>query len=182
LIFGGNVRFFRLRPGNNQADERLFPVAVMNYSPRFTFSRLSGMTMDNELSVTLKNDIAQIAGLCETVERFAREHMLNSKNIFYINLALEEFLTNIIKYSYNDNKEHLIEIKISLADDEMTIVIEDDGRFFNPLEAPEPDINRPLEEKKIGGLGIHLVRNLFQQLKYERKNDRNIVSLRRKLS
>lgn len=138
--------------------------------------------MNKELFITVKNDISEIVRLSEVVEQFGEIHNLSLKIIFDLNLALEEFLTNVIKYSYGDNQEHLININISLIEDEIIIVIEDDGNSFNPLEISEPDIKKPPEKRKIGGLGIHLIRNLFDQLKYERKNNKNIVSFVKKVS
>jgi len=138
--------------------------------------------MNKELFITVKNDISEIVRLSEVVEQFGEIHNLSLKIIFDLNLALEEFLTNVIKYSYGDNQEHLININISLIEDEIITVIEDDGNSFNPLEISEPDIKKPPEKRKVGGLGIHLIRNLFDQLKYERKNNKNIISFIKKVS
>ncbi|KPK96120.1 hypothetical protein AMJ80_01790 [bacterium SM23_31] len=138
--------------------------------------------MNKELLITVKNDISEIARLSKIIEQFGENNNLSLKIIFDLNLALEEFLTNVIKYSYGDDREHLISINISLVEDEIITVIEDDGNIFNPLEISKPDIKKPPEERKIGGLGIHLVRNLFDQLKYERKNNKNIISFIKKVS
>ena len=66
--------------------------------------------MNKELFITVKNDISEIVRLSEVVEQFGEIHNLSLKIIFDLNLALEEFLTNVIKYSYGDNREHLINI------------------------------------------------------------------------
>jgi serine/threonine-protein kinase RsbW len=75
-----------------------------------------------------------------------------------LNLALEEILTNVICYGYADDREHEIRVRLRAQSGEVRIEVEDDGQPFNPLEAPEFDITKLLEETTIGGRGIHLVR------------------------
>jgi anti-sigma regulatory factor (Ser/Thr protein kinase) len=96
-------------------------------------------------------------------------------------LALDEILTNIISYAYDDAKEHIIVIRLSLDQEKWTVEVEDDGRPFNPLNAPEPDTKQLLGERPIGGLGIYLVRKLIDELEYRRQNDRNILVMRLKV-
>jgi serine/threonine-protein kinase RsbW len=62
----------------------------------------------------------------------------------------------------------------------MKVEVEDDGRPFNPLEAPPPDIGKPLAEREVGGLGIHLVRKMMDELEYRRENDKNLLILKTK--
>nr|NIP30076.1 hypothetical protein [Candidatus Dadabacteria bacterium]NIT13274.1 hypothetical protein [Candidatus Dadabacteria bacterium] len=96
--------------------------------------------------------------------------------IYYVNLSLEEIITNIIKYSFNDGKEHIIKVVLQL-DDNRNIHIEviDDGIEFNPFDHPSPDVSKPIEQREIGGLGIHLVRNCMDYYNYERNNNLNKV-------
>jgi anti-sigma regulatory factor (Ser/Thr protein kinase) len=98
-----------------------------------------------------------------------------------LNLALEEILTNIISYGYTDNREHEIRVSLSVQPGEVTAEVEDDGRPFNPLEAPEPDTAKSLEEKMIGGLGIHLVRKLTDGLEYQRQEEKNRLVMKKHL-
>jgi anti-sigma regulatory factor (Ser/Thr protein kinase) len=98
-----------------------------------------------------------------------------------VNLAVEEILTNIISYGYTDNREeHEIKVSVSVQPGEVRVDVEDDGQPFNPLEAPEPDTTKPLEERTAGGLGIHLVRQLMDDLDYKRQGDRNLLSIKKK--
>jgi len=62
------------------------------------------------------------------------------------------------------------------------VEVEDDGRQFNPLELPEPDLEKKLEERPIGGLGIHLVRNLMDELEYRRTHNKNILIMKKKIN
>lgn len=70
-------------------------------------------------------------------------------------------MSNVISYGYDDREEHKIIVCLLMQQGKLTVEVENDGRPFNPLDAPEPDIEKPLEERTLGGLGIHLVRNVM---------------------
>ena len=137
--------------------------------------------MSRRISVQLKNNISEIERLSQIVTEFGERHHLPPKVLFEVNLALEEILANIISYGYEANDEHQIVVTISLKNGELTAEVEDDGRPFNPLEAPEPDISRPLEERPVGGLGIHLVRSLMDGLEYRRQQGKNLLVMKKKV-
>lgn len=138
--------------------------------------------MTEDLSITITNNLSEIKQVYTQFEKFGELYHLKPDIIFSVNLAFDELLTNIISYGYNDDKEHLIHIHISLKNDELSAIIEDDGKAFNPLESPEPDTTTSLEERKIGGLGIHLTRHFIDELSYKRENDKNIVSFKKKIN
>ena len=96
-------------------------------------------------------------------------------------LALEEHLTNILNYAYEDDRSHEIRVRLALEGDSITIEVEDDGRPFDPLQRPEVDTAVGLEAKPIGGLGIHLVRKFMDDVQYRRERDRNILRMRKRL-
>lgn len=104
-----------------------------------------------------------------------------SELIFDICLAVEEIVTNTVKFGYDDDLPHNISVKLTLSPDEASLVIEDDARGFNPLTAPTPELTLPVEQRPIGGLGLHLVRSLASRLAYRRQNGKNVleVSFRR---
>jgi anti-sigma regulatory factor (Ser/Thr protein kinase) len=93
---------------------------------------------------------------------------------------MEETLTNIISYGYRDNREHQVKVRLSVQLAEVSVEIEDGGQPFNPLEAAEPDVTKPWEERKMGGLGIHLVRKLRDRLGYKRQGERNLLTIKKK--
>jgi anti-sigma regulatory factor (Ser/Thr protein kinase) len=136
--------------------------------------------MNEKISIELKNNVGELERLSQILTQFGETNNLSPKVLFAINLALEEILTNIINYGYKDNYEHEIKLAISLEHDELTVKVEDDGQAFNPLRAPEPDIDKPLQNRPIGGLGIHLVRNLMDELEYRRWEGRNILVMKKK--
>jgi anti-sigma regulatory factor (Ser/Thr protein kinase) len=105
----------------------------------------------------------------------------DEKKIFQIQLAAEEALVNVINYAYPGKNG---EIKISLmpkTNEALEIEIADRGIPFDPLSLPEPDICTPLEERKIGGLGVFLFRKIMDEVRYKRRDGQNILSLVKKL-
>ncbi len=110
---------------------------------------------------------------------YGTENKFSPKFTNELNLVLEELVTNTISYGYTDDKEHFIEIDFNLKekDNELEIKIMDDAVPFNPLDRPAPDVNKPAEERSIGGLGIHLVKNLTDNISYRREDNYNILTL-----
>ena len=135
----------------------------------------------NKISFKLKNRLSELDTLCQKLEGFGESIRLSSKFIFETNLALDELFTNIISYGYSDKKVHQINVTISHQDNELLFSIEDDGIPFNPTEVEEPDLGCTIEECKIGGLGIHLAKNLMDEVCYQRCKDKNILTLRKNI-
>jgi anti-sigma regulatory factor (Ser/Thr protein kinase) len=126
-----------------------------------------------------RNRRDEIRRLGEVAERFAAEHQLSDDDVMAINLVLDEVLSNIIEYGYDGEAEHEIRVTMAVDGDLLSIEIEDDGRPFDPLQAPAPDLDRPLEERPVGGLGIHLVRTLMEAVEHQRRDGRNILTMRK---
>jgi len=94
-----------------------------------------------------------------------------------IELVLEEVLINIINYAYPTEKGDM-EVKCTLLNkDKLCFVIQDCGKPFNPLTKDSPDLRTDLSKRKIGGLGIFLVRKMVDELDYQRKEGKNILKL-----
>lgn len=124
-------------------------------------SRLSGVEIMN----------VQLAKMCNEWE-------ISEDVAFSMNLALEEIVTNIINHGYEGREEYSITIRFTLEKDNLRIQIKDGAPEFNPLDLPEPeDLNKPLEERKIGGLGIHLVKKFTDNFSYRRSNNKNVITL-----
>jgi sigma-B regulation protein RsbU (phosphoserine phosphatase) len=141
----------------------------------------AGETTSETIIVELKNNLREIERLARIADDFERRHQLSAETSHNVKVALDEILTNIISYAYDDTREHIIVIRLSLDQEKLTVEVEDDGRPFNPLNVPEPDTKELLEERPIGGLGIYLVRKLIDELEYRRQNDRNILIMRLKV-
>ena len=129
----------------------------------------------------LKNALSELDRLCQKLEQFAESLPLPQKTLFEVSLALEELVTNIISYGYTDDADHLIQIAISHEDGMLIISVEDDGIPFDPLRAKEPDWQCPIEQRKIGKLGIYLTKRYMDEMVYERRGDKNILTIMKKV-
>jgi serine/threonine-protein kinase RsbW len=134
------------------------------------------------ISVTLANDQSEVEKLSRLVEAFGDVHGLPKQSLFRVNLALDEVITNIIRYAYNDNGlPHPIVVRLAFEEGVLAAQVEDDGRAFNPLEVPAPDVDATIEERPIGGLGIHLVRSMMDSVEYRRVDGRNVFIMKKRL-
>ncbi|MBM4122674.1 MAG: DUF3365 domain-containing protein [Nitrospira sp.] len=144
--------------------------------------------MDNQASakgalrLVLRNRLSELSRLGEAIEQFAERHGLPQQVVYAVNLALEELVTNIISYGYADAAEHHIVLWLSFRNGQLRAEIEDDGRPFNPLEAPKPDLSQPLDERPIGGLGIHLLTTMMDGVEYRRQEGKNRLILTKLVS
>lgn len=129
----------------------------------------------------LKNELEEIQSLAEAIELFGEENGIPAKALFQINLALDELLTNTISYGYPEGGEHEILVSLVLKGErELRLEIRDDGKAFNPLEMGEPDTSQDIDERPIGGLGIHLVRQMMDEIEYRREAKQNILVMKKK--
>jgi anti-sigma regulatory factor (Ser/Thr protein kinase) len=134
-----------------------------------------------EQQITIKNRMPEIDAVNETFEAFAAEFGIPAPIAMKFSIIFDELLNNIVTYAYRDDHEHDIEIRMEVVGKRLTVTVTDDGVPFNPLSAATPDIAAPLEEREIGGLGIHLVRNLIDDVTYQRRTGKNVMTLTRHL-
>jgi anti-sigma regulatory factor (Ser/Thr protein kinase) len=134
------------------------------------------------LSVSLKNKLEEIPILAQAIEKFAEVNNLADQSVFQVNLCLDELLTNTISYGFPEGGEHVIKVEIALQGGMLVIATEDDGLAFNPLERSAPDTSQGIEERAIGGLGIHLVRNMMDEIEYQRKEERNVLVMKKQIN
>jgi anti-sigma regulatory factor (Ser/Thr protein kinase) len=133
------------------------------------------------MRLKIRNDLEEMATLREAVAGFAQENSLSEDIVFALDLCLEELVTNVIFYGYEDQKEHSIEVSLNLVSGILILQIIDDGKEFDPTHLPEPNLDIPLEERKIGGLGIHLVRNYVDSMEYKREDGQNVLTIKKKV-
>ncbi len=133
------------------------------------------------LELTIENDLAQLAFVRGQVESFAKRENLSRDIVFAAKLALEEMLTNTISYGYGDKSVQLIVIRLEVRGDQLIIRTVDDGLAFDPRTAKEPNTESNLKDRAIGGLGVHLVKNLMDRVEYRHKDGKNHVTLRKRL-
>lgn len=132
-----------------------------------------------EVKLTVKNRIEDLLRVNSIFESFATQHDIGGKLRYHLLVSIEEILTNIIKYGFDEQGVHPIHITFRNDSGAIEMEFEDRGREFNPLEVGEPDIDTPIEDRQLGGLGIHLVKNMVDVAQYRRVGDRNILLLRK---
>lgn len=131
--------------------------------------------MSQSVSLKISPEMDQLERITAAVEDFAEQDDWPPDLTFKVNLVLDELSVNVVSYGGGAN-----EIEVSLASDADVVRVEiaDDGQPFDPLnEAPDPDIDASLEDRQIGGLGIHLVREMMDELHYSRENGRNRLAM-----
>ena len=128
-------------------------------------------------SIKIRNKISEMPKIIAYFESFARQNDLHRTSIQKFNIVLDELLNNIISYAFKDDDEHHILVKFQLKYLRLIITIEDDGIPFNPFRADPPDIELSISERDLGGLGVHIVKNLVDEHHYIRQSKRNIINL-----
>ena len=122
---------------------------------------------------------AEIENLQE-IAGWLEETLVNAgvgeKDQFEIALAVDEACSNIILYGYSD-RTGTIDIESCIRDDELTVIISDTGMPFNPLEVTPPVLDDDVDHRKIGGLGVHLIRSVTDSLFYEFRDGKNILTM-----
>ena len=113
--------------------------------------------MTDPLILRLRNTVDDIPATSEAASKWLTDRGAPPALDFLANLVIEELVTNCIKYGYDDTREHIIEIVLELSPQGLLITVVDDGHPFNPLDRPEPDLTIPIEDRPLGGLGIHLL-------------------------
>jgi len=132
--------------------------------------------------LTLRNDVTELTRLVEFVDAFCDPLQFSEPDKLALHLSLEEAVTNVILHGYQTPGPHNFTVSLSLDGDErLTAVVTDDAPAYDPLARPAVDLTLPLEQREIGGLGIHLVKKMMDVAKYERREDRNILTLERKI-
>ena len=132
------------------------------------------------LSFVLDNDLGQLDQLHAMVTSFGHVHGLDKKAVFETSLVLEEIFTNIISYGHEDKNRHQVHFFLKSKNDSIEIRIEDDGQPFNLLKVDPADLDTDLDHRSVGGLGIHLVQKIMDDINYERINTKNVVTMRKK--
>ena len=127
--------------------------------------------------LTLDNDLQQISLLAGFVDRIREENHLDPNLAMNINLALEEAVTNVISYAYPQGTQEKVNLEAVLEGRMLRFTLTDRGMFFDPTTVPEADTTASLEDRRIGGLGIHLVRSIMDTVTYKRLDGKNVLTL-----
>ena len=134
--------------------------------------------MSANLTLRIPNRVEELSGVSEAVEKLGREEDWTLDVSYAVVLALEEVATNVVRHGGGAEGTSEIEIEVSSTDEEVRVEVRDSSKPFDPFhDAPEPDVDAALEDRKIGGLGVHFVRVLMDEASYRREDDRNHVTM-----
>lgn len=129
--------------------------------------------MPDQLALELMPNITELARLNTAIDAFGQGHHWSPKTLFQVKLALEEAVTNILSYGYDGQKTQLIWLKVVQEGRLLSIVLTDNGTPFDPLERPPPDLDSNLEDRMVGGLGVYLIRQMMDNVSYQRQDGCN---------
>lgn len=127
--------------------------------------------------IHLTNDLGQLQRLSAFVARTATRWGLEEKTVMRLNLALEEAVANIIMYAYPGENDKEIRVGIEKKGGRLTVTLVDWGVAFDPTAKEQPDLTQPADQRPIGGLGIHLIREIMTTVAYRRRDDENELTL-----
>lgn len=137
--------------------------------------------MENR-SLIISNKSEELERLRIFIEELGRDWSLQASLVFELNLILEEYIMNLVNYGYHDTDKHEISIEMIKEEAQLKIIVIDDAGPFNIMETPEnKEIDKPVEERRIGGLGIHFIKSLTDHLEYVSDGVTNRLVIAKKL-
>ena len=162
-------------------------VGVPRRSSHYQTTKISGPTLRDRESpmrvkkyiLKLKSDLADLEKLSSFMEEIRKELSVSEKCQFNINLALEEAFSNVLSYGFPAHAGRFIKIAITTAHGVLNVRVEDDGKPFNPLNVREPTLQYDIENCGIGGLGIHLIKQVMDDVRYERYRNKNVLTMKK---
>ena len=131
--------------------------------------------------IIIKNEIAELERVAVFVEEVSQLLSLDSETTMNLNLALEEVVSNVILYAYPQKMGENIIIKASSDDNILVFTITDKGVEFDPTKVEDADITLAAEDREIGGLGIFIVKNIMNEVTYQRLDGKNILTLKKNI-
>ena len=143
-------------------------------------SKVADMAL-NSYSFELENDLSQLEILRQHLIKLGHTVGLTEAFITDVNVCLDELFTNTVSYGYTDDKKHFIRFEIQTDEKAQTIRIEDEGVPFNPLLKKDPEPPNDLLDARIGGLGIHIVKKLMDDISYERVGGKNVLTIKKNI-
>ena len=131
--------------------------------------------MFKAVELLLLNGQSEIPQLHDKLDALAREARIAPEHLHKTQLAIEEYLTNVFNYAFDGKGRNQVKVRWQLSNGELSIEFEDEGRPFNLLQYPAPDLTVPLDQRPVGGLGIHMIRQSMDRVEYRRAGKKNIV-------
>jgi len=133
-------------------------------------------------ALSLRNEIAELPRLVAFATDFAERNELPPSELNRLLVIIDELFSNVVKYGYEGSGiRGTVEVCLSFVDGRLEMELTDDGRPFDPLSTPPPDLDLPASDRPIGGLGIHFVKKLVDEAQYSRRGRRNCLLLIRRI-
>ena len=173
-----------LRRGEGAAAPPRSAGAVRERPARRTARRVRGRdaaahvrvnAMARTFEIVLENKPAEIGRLVDRLEAFGMAAGLAPDVAFRLMLSLDEVVSNVIRHGFEDDGDHHITVRVETGNGRLTATVMDDGREFDPRQAPLPDLDAAMNARRVGGLGMHLVRSCMDTIEYRREHDRNLL-------
>lgn len=133
-------------------------------------------------TLIIQNEINELNKLAQFIEELGDELQLAPDLIFNLNLVLEEAVSNIILYAYPKQMGKEISVQVDFSGQSLIFTLTDAGKPFDPTQAAEADITLSAEERPIGGLGIFLIKQIMNEVEYQRVEGRNVFTLKKDLN
>lgn len=138
--------------------------------------------MGPSFRMTIGADRSEIAKINAAFAAFADAHALPTSVRRCMHVALDELLSNTTMHGFAGREGGEVTVEAVLHPDRLSVTVTDDGRPFDPLGMAAPDTTLTTQARRIGGLGIHLVRRMMDEVSYHRRADRNVVVLVKRLT
>jgi anti-sigma regulatory factor (Ser/Thr protein kinase) len=132
-------------------------------------------------SIVIGNTIAEMPKVVDLVEAFGAHHSLPQQTINALNICLDELINNTISYGYDDNDKHDIAVELGFAGGVLTAQVRDDGRPFDPRNAASAVTDGNAQSRPIGGLGLHFVKTMMDEIRYSRVGTSNVVTIEKRV-
>jgi serine/threonine-protein kinase RsbW len=132
---------------------------------------------EQAVELVIRNDVADLVAVTNALDRIGAELGFPAKALMQLQVALDEVLSNIIKYAWPEGGLHALNVRIKAHETGIEIVIIDDGQAFDPRSRPAPDVVPVGQRPRPGGVGIHMVKQLVDSFEYQRIDERNCVTL-----
>lgn len=133
--------------------------------------------MPDAFHVSMSPRLSELRDLSRMVEEFGDSQGLPEPTVFVINLALDELITNAVTHGFTGVPDPRIDIGLRVDGQTLLLTIEDNGHPFDPTADSRPDLDSPLEEREIGGLGLHLVKTFASRIDYRYADGRNCLTV-----
>lgn len=133
-------------------------------------------------TLVVRNDRTAVPEALAAVRAHLERHGVGEEDASQLELVLDELLTNQINYGFRDGMAHEILVDLRVESDRLSVEIRDDGVPFDPLSVGRPDLDAGLDERQLGGLGMHFVRTLVDDVSYRRTSGWNVVALGKRLA